>query len=66
MAGGCHICASLREFFNELLGLAQSPKNGTEPSRKVLRRLEKLEQLPPTQQTTLLRAIGSLPKGVAM
>ena len=51
---------------DELLGLVQTPKNGTKPSRKVLRRLEKIEQLPPAQQTTLLRTIDTFLKGAAV
>lgn len=34
-------------------------RNRRPPSRKVLRRLEQIEALPPTQQTTLLRTIDT-------
>lgn len=34
-------------------------KSVRKPSRKVLRRLEQIEALPPTQQTTLLRTIDT-------
>lgn len=49
---------------DELLGPASGkPKNGKKPSRKVLRRLELIEALPPTQQTALLRTIDAVLQG---
>jgi|ERR1017187_3527283 transcriptional regulator with XRE-family HTH domain len=41
-------------------------KNGRKPSRKVLRRLEQIETLPPVKQTALLRTIDTFLKGVAI
>jgi len=46
---------------DELLGL-KAPKN-SETSLKVLRRIKKIETLPPTQQKTLLRTIDTFLKG---
>jgi transcriptional regulator with XRE-family HTH domain len=42
------------------------PKQGRKASRKVLRRLEQIEALPPTQQTALLRTIDAVLKGNAV
>lgn len=41
-------------------------KNGRKPSRKVLRRLEQIEALPPVKQTALLRTIDTFLKGAAV
>jgi hypothetical protein len=41
-------------------------KQGRKASRKVLRRLEQIEALPPTQQTALLRTIDAVLKGNAV
>jgi transcriptional regulator with XRE-family HTH domain len=41
-------------------------KPGRKASRKVLRRLEQIEALPPTQQTALLRTIDAVLKGNAV
>lgn len=46
---------TLDELLHPNAGKAASRK----PSRKVLRRLERIEELPPTQQTTLLRTIDT-------
>lgn len=43
---------------DELLQPA-GPKPSRKPSRKVLRRLERIESLPPRQQSTLLRTIDT-------
>ncbi len=48
---------------DELIGLETSPGNGKKPSRKVLRRLRKIEHLPPAQQTVLLKTIDTFLKG---
>ena len=40
-------------------------KPARKPSRRVLRRLELIESLPPTQQTALLRTIDAVLLGVA-
>ena len=44
---------------DELLHPNASKAGLRKPSRKVLRRLERIEDLPPTQQTTLLRTIDT-------
>ena len=44
---------------DELLRPNASKARLRKPSRKVLRRLERIEELPPTQQTTLLRTIDT-------
>jgi transcriptional regulator with XRE-family HTH domain len=41
-------------------------KAARKPSRKVLRRLEQIERLPATQQTTLLRTIDTFLKAAAI
>lgn len=52
---------------DELLQPAEgSVKNGRKPSRKVLRRLEQIEALPPVKQTALLRTIDTFLKGAAV
>ena len=55
---------------DELLGLnsangggkSKAKSEGKKPSRKVLRRLEKIESLPTTQQTVLLKTIDTFIK----
>ena len=44
---------------DELLHPNAAKSSTRKPSRKVLRRLEKIEDLPPIQQTTLLRTIDT-------
>ncbi|MGH9944047.1 MAG: helix-turn-helix domain-containing protein [Pyrinomonadaceae bacterium] len=44
---------------DELLGLQPSTGNGRQPSRKVLRRLEQIENLPKRDQDALLRTIDA-------
>jgi hypothetical protein len=48
---------------DELLGLQKLPKNGRHPSRKVLRRLQKIEELPAHDQAALLKTIDTFLKG---
>jgi len=48
---------------DELLGLKPSKKNGKSPSLKILRRLNKIEDLPPFQQKILLNTIDTFLKG---
>jgi len=48
---------------DELLGLKASKNKGSRPSLKVLRRMIKIETLPPTQQKVLLRTIDTFLKG---
>lgn len=44
---------------DELLHPNAAEASACKPSRKVLRHLQKIEELPPTQQTTLLRTIDT-------
>ena len=48
---------------DELLGLKSSKNKASRPSLKVVRRLKKIEGLPPSQQKTLLRTIDTFLKG---
>lgn len=51
---------------DEMFGAGQAPEKSKQPSRKILRRLEQIESLPPTQQTALLRTIDAVLKANAM
>lgn len=44
---------------DELLGPGRTAKKGSKPSRKILRRLEKIETLPRTQQIAVLKTIDN-------
>jgi transcriptional regulator with XRE-family HTH domain len=44
---------------DELLGPGRRAKKGSKPSRKILRRLEKIETLPRTQQIAVLKTIDN-------
>lgn len=44
---------------DELLGPGRPEKKGKKPSRKILRRLEKIEMLPRTQQIAVLKTIDN-------
>ncbi|HZV06184.1 MAG TPA: hypothetical protein VE999_13990 [Gemmataceae bacterium] len=57
--------AALEVSTDDLLRLA-GPKPARKPSRKVLRRLERIESLPPRQQTTLLRTIDTFLEAAAL
>jgi hypothetical protein len=48
---------------DELLGIKQIPTTGTKLTLKTLKRLKKIEELPPSQQKTLLRTIDTFLKG---
>jgi len=48
---------------DELLGLKETKKNGRDPNLRILRRLNKIEDLPPSQQKTLLKTIDTFLKG---
>lgn len=50
---------------DELLGLKASKNKDNRPSLKVLRRMKKIETLPPTQQKVLFRTIDTFLKGAA-
>ncbi len=47
---------------DELLGMKQTATTGTKPSLKTLRRMRKIEELPPSQQKTLLKTIDTFIK----
>ncbi len=61
----CPSCVALEVTTDDLLGLKTLRANGKRPSRKVQRRLEKIEELPPHQQATLLKTIDTFLKGAA-
>lgn len=48
---------------DELLGLKAAPADGLRLSRRVLRRMRKLEQLAPTHQRALLKTIDTYVRG---
>ena len=50
---------------DELLGLRLSKKKGNDPSLKLIRRMQKIEDLPLSQQKVLLRTIDTFLKGAA-
>lgn len=50
---------------DELLGIKKPKLNGSKPSRKILRRLEKIDEVRPQQQATLLRTIDTFLRGAA-
>jgi len=54
---------ALKVSADELLGLRKLPSNGKHPSRKVLRRLRKIEKLPSHDQATLLKTIDTFLRG---
>jgi transcriptional regulator with XRE-family HTH domain len=57
------IAEALEMSADELLGMKRPKLNtGSKASRRVLRRVERVEQLPPQQQTTLLRTIDTFLK----
>ena len=51
---------------DQLLRPASTPTFGKQPNRKVLRRLEKIETLPPTQQSMLLKTIDMFLENAAL
>lgn len=53
------IALTLEASADELLGVNPTKSNDRKPSRKVLRRLERIEALPPHQQATLLKSIDT-------
>jgi len=59
------IAAALEMTADELLGIKKAQPNGSKPSRKTLRRLEKIDELRPQQQATLLRTIDTFLRGAA-
>jgi hypothetical protein len=50
---------------DELLEPAKSKRRSAKPSRKVLRRLERIESLPAHQQNAVLKSIDLMLKGIA-
>ena len=59
------IADSLDITADELLGMKTPKLSGAKPSRKILRRLEKIDELRPQQQATLLRTIDTFLRGAA-
>lgn len=57
------LAKALEVSADEMLGLKASKNKGSRPSLKVLRRMKKIETLPPTQQKVLLRTIDTFLKG---
>ena len=57
--------AKSRELSNDALLQPAGPVQSKKNSRKVLRRLELIEALPPTQETALLRHMDSFLEGAA-
>jgi hypothetical protein len=58
------IAGALEMTADELLGIKKAQPNGSKPSRKILRRLEKIDELRAQQQATLLRTtIDNLLRG---
>jgi transcriptional regulator with XRE-family HTH domain len=51
---------ALDASMDELLGPGRREGKGKKPSRKILRRLEQIEQLPRTRQLALLRTIDGV------
>ena len=49
---------------DELIGLKTIKDNGKKPSKKILRRMEKIESLPLSQQKFIIRAIDSHLKAI--
>lgn len=57
------IAEALEVTADELLGMKKAKLSGTpKASRRLLRRVERVEQLPPQQQATLLRTIDTFLK----
>lgn len=56
------IASVLKVTTDELLGLKPSKNRGSQPSLKVMRRLLKIESLPPSQQRSLLNTIDAVLK----
>jgi transcriptional regulator with XRE-family HTH domain len=48
---------------DEFLGVKTSKKNGKSPSLRILRRLNRIEELPASQQKILLKTIDTFLKG---
>ena len=46
-----------------LIGLKQSKNKSSQPSLKIIRRLKKIEELPPSQQKALFQTIDTFLKG---
>jgi transcriptional regulator with XRE-family HTH domain len=57
--------ATALEVSADALPQPDGPVESKKPSRKVLRRLEQIEALPPAQQTALLRTIDTFLEGAA-
>jgi len=58
-----HLALALDVTADEILGLKPSKSNGTKPTLKILRRMKRIETLPPAQQKALLKNIDMFLKG---
>ena len=58
-----HLAKALDVSTDEFLGVKPSKSNGKKPSLKILRRIQKIEGLPPSQQKILLKNIDMFLKG---
>jgi hypothetical protein len=56
---GVRFAQALGVGMDELLGPGRREKKKAKPSRKILRRLERIETLPRTQQIALLKTIDN-------
>lgn len=61
-----HFALALDVSLDELLRPKGKKVSGKKPSRKVLRRLEEIEKLPPHQQNYLLKTIDGFLRGAAV
>ena len=57
------LALALEVSTDELLGLKPSKSNGTKPSPQIMRRMKKIEELPPAKQKFLLKTIDTFLKG---
>ncbi|MGH9967442.1 MAG: hypothetical protein ACREBG_06365 [Pyrinomonadaceae bacterium] len=57
-----HFAQALEVSADDILGLTRGEKSVKKPARKVLRRLQLIESLPPPQQQTLLKTIDTFIK----
>jgi len=61
-----HFALALDVSLDELLRPKGKKVSGKKPSRKVLRRLEEIEKLPPHQQNYLLKTIDGFLRGAVV
>ncbi len=58
------LALALEVTADEILGLKSSKKNSNKPSLKILRRMKKIESLPPSKQKIILKNIDVFLKGL--